>query len=56
MNTAKLAVGDGALGFWSALNECYPDTRHQHCWIHKIANVINCLPQKSTWKSQTRYA
>ena len=41
----KLAVGDGALGFWSALGEVYPETRHQRCWVHKTANVLNYLPK-----------
>ena len=41
----KLAVGDGALGFWSALEEVYPETRHQRCWVHKTANVLNYLPK-----------
>ena len=41
----KLAVGDGALGFWSALAEVYPETRHQRCWVHKTANVLNYLPK-----------
>ena len=45
MNVPKLAVGDGALGFWSALNEIYPDTRHQRCWVHKSANVLYALPK-----------
>src|SRR3984885_10046118 len=36
-----LAVGDGALGFWKAIDEVYPGTRHQRCWIHKTANVLN---------------
>ena len=45
MNVPKLAVGDGALGFWSALDEIYPDTRHQRCWVHKSANVLNALPK-----------
>jgi transposase-like protein len=40
-------VGDGALGFWKALAEVFPETRHQRCWVHKIANVANALP-KST--------
>jgi transposase-like protein len=39
-----LAVGDGALGFWGALREVFPDTRAQRCWVHKVANVINALP------------
>ena len=42
----KIAVADGALGFWSALSEVYPSTRQQLCWVHKIANVLNALPKK----------
>jgi transposase-like protein len=41
----KVAVGDGALGFWGALREVYPKTRHQRCWVHKTANVLNYLPK-----------
>lgn len=41
----KLAVGDGALGFWGALSKIYPETRHQRCWVHKTANVLNKLPK-----------
>ena len=37
----EVAVGDGALGFWKALDEIYPGTRHQRCWLHKIGNVLN---------------
>lgn len=40
-----LAVGDGALGFWAALSEVYPETGHQRCWVHKMANVLNALPK-----------
>jgi len=36
-----LAVGDGALGFWKAIEELFPGTRHQRCWVHKTANVLN---------------
>jgi putative transposase len=36
-----LAVGDGALGFWKAIEEVFPSTRHQRCWVHKTANVLN---------------
>jgi len=36
-----LAVGDGALGFWKAIDEIFPGTRHQRCWVHKTANVLN---------------
>jgi len=41
----KLAIGDGALGFWKALAKCYPDTRHQRCWVHKTANILSALPK-----------
>lgn len=41
----KLGVGDGALGFWKALDEIYPDTRQQRCWVHKTVNVLNYLPK-----------
>jgi putative transposase len=41
----KLAIGDGALGFWKALSKLYPDTEHQRCWVHKTANVLNKLPK-----------
>jgi len=41
----RLAVGDGALGFWAALEELYPETRHQRCWKHKTMNVLNYLPR-----------
>jgi putative transposase len=40
----ELAVGDGALGFWQALEEVFPATRHQRCWVHKGANVLDKLP------------
>jgi putative transposase len=42
----KLAVGDGALGFWSALEEVFPGTRHQRCWVHKTANLLDKMPKK----------
>jgi putative transposase len=43
--TPEIAVGDGALGFWKALDEIFPATRHQRCWVHKIANVLNKVPK-----------
>jgi putative transposase len=43
----KLAVGDGALGFWAAIEEEFPSTRCQRCWVHKTANVLDKMP-KST--------
>jgi len=42
----KLAIGDGALGFWKALRQVYPTTRTQRCWVHKTANVLDKLPKR----------
>lgn len=60
----KLAVGDGATGFWSAMAEVFPATRVQRCWVHKTANVLNRLPKKvqpqakrdlhQIWQADTR--
>lgn len=41
----KLAIGDGALGFWTALREVFATTREQRCWVHKTMNVLNALPK-----------
>jgi transposase-like protein len=41
-----VAVGDGALGFWAALGEVFPDTREQRCWVHKTANILDALPKR----------
>jgi transposase-like protein len=41
----KLAVADGALGFWAAARKLWPTTREQRCWVHKTANVLNKLPK-----------
>jgi transposase-like protein len=40
-----LGIGDGALGFWNALSKEYPESRHQRCWVHKTANVLDKLPK-----------
>jgi putative transposase len=45
MRAPVLAVGDGALGFWSALRDAFPETRHQRDWVHKTANVLDSLPK-----------
>ena len=60
----QLAVGDGALGFWKALDEVWPTTRAQRCWVHKTANVLNKLPNSlhtkakgalhNIWMAETR--
>jgi transposase-like protein len=47
MRAPILAVGDGALGFWAALREVFPDTREQRDWVHKVANVLNALPKSA---------
>ena len=47
MRAPVLAVGDGALGFWGALREVFPETREQRCWFHKIANVLAALPKSA---------
>jgi putative transposase len=47
MTAPVLAVGDGALGFWGALSDVFPDTVHQRCWVHKMANVMNALPKSA---------
>jgi uncharacterized membrane protein HdeD (DUF308 family) len=60
----KLAIGDGALGFWTALREVFPTTREQRCWVHKTINVLNDLPKSvqtkakahlhDIWQAETR--
>ena len=45
MRAPALAVGDGALGFWKALREVFPETREQRCWFHVQANVLAALPK-----------
>ena len=66
MNVPELAIGDGAMGFWAALEEVYPETRQQRCWMHKTMNVLNCLPKSvqpkakqalhAIWQAETRAA
>ena len=46
MPAPVLAVGDGALGFWAALRQVYPETQEQRCWVHKIANMLDKLPKR----------
>ena len=46
INAPAVAVGDGGLGFWPALEEEFPTTKHQRCWVHKTANVLDKLPKK----------
>lgn len=62
----KLAIGDGALGFWAALRKVFGETREQRCWVHKTANVLNTMPKSvqpkakgdlhEIWMAETRAA
>jgi putative transposase len=47
MRAPVLAIGDGALGFWTAVREVFPEARAQRCWFHKIANVLGALPKSA---------
>ncbi|WP_322770026.1 IS256 family transposase [Frankia sp. Cr1] len=47
MSAPVLAVGDGALGFWGALREVFPEAKEQRCWFHKIGNVLSALPKSA---------
>jgi putative transposase len=49
----RVAVGDGALGFWAALRKMFPETREQRCWVHKTANVLNDLPRGKQPKAKS---
>ncbi len=46
LTAPALAIGDGAMGFWGALEEIYPHTKQQRCWMHKTSNVLNALPKR----------
>ena len=48
----ELAVADGALGFWQAIEEVWPKTRGQRCWVHKTANVLNKLPKSQQLRAK----
>ena len=62
--TPKVAVADGALGFWAAARKVFPEMREQRCWVHKTANVLNRLPKSvqpkaksdlhDIWQAETR--
>ena len=49
----KLAIGDGALGFWGALDEVFPGTKKQRCWVHKTANILDKLPKSIQSKGKS---
>lgn len=48
----SLAIGDGAVGFWAALEEVWPQTRHQRCWVHKTMNVLDKMPKSLQSKAK----
>jgi transposase-like protein len=52
LSCPKLGIGDGALGFWGALKEVYPDCKCQRCWVHKTANVLDKLPKQLQGKAK----
>jgi transposase-like protein len=52
MQQPLLAVGDGALGFWKAVSDVWPETRHQLCWVHKVNNVLDKLPKRLQGKAK----
>ena len=52
----KLAIGDGALGFWAALEEVFPPRGNSSCWVHKTANVLNYLLKSAQSESQSGVA
>src|SRR6201995_5172721 len=47
-----LACGDGAMGFWAAMEEVFPQTKHQRCWFHKMGNVLNALPKSQQGRAK----
>lgn len=53
IHAPALAVGDGALGFWNAITEVFPKTRHQRCWFHKMGNVLDKLPKSQQTKAKS---
>lgn len=54
MQAPVVAVGDGALGFWAAIREVYPETLEERCWVHKIANVLDKLPKSLQPKAKAK--
>ncbi len=53
INCPALAVGDGALGFWGAMTQIFPKTKHQRCWFHKMGNVLDKLPKSQLGKAKS---
>jgi transposase-like protein len=53
MPCPKLCIGDGALGFWKAVTDIFPEAAHQRCWVHKTANILDKLPQSVQPQAKT---
>lgn len=53
LNAPALTVGDGALGFWNAVTEVFPQAKHQRCWFHKMGNVLDKLPKSQQAKAKS---
>ena len=49
----KLAIGDGALGFWKTLDEVFPQTKRQRCWVHKTANILDKMSKSIQGKAKS---
>ena len=52
MSAPKLAIGDGAMVFWAAIDVVFSEARHQRCWMHKSTNVLNALPKEAQTKAK----
>jgi transposase-like protein len=55
MKAPRVAVGDGALGFWAALRDVWPETKEQRCWVHKEANVLDKLPKSQQVRAKEMF-
>ena len=53
LSAPKLTVGDGALGFWNAVSEVFPEAKHQRCWFHKMGNVLDKLPKAQQGRAKS---
>jgi len=53
LNCPRPVVGDGALGVWAALRDVFPEAAEQRCWVHKTANVLDCLPKRLQPRAKT---
>ena len=49
----RLSIGDGGLGFWAALDEIFPETKRQRCWVHKTANILDKMPKAIQSKAKS---